>query len=122
MILVKYNKIRPNERRPPGSQSSKNSSEDDKNVNKKKMGIFGECPSPKSSKLTTEDDIKVLLVREKEHNDIKVLVAREKEYSWIVKTEKVPSGESLLKLFGKILFETAADSVNFFCFREIFII
>lgn len=40
------------------------------------------------------------------------MIEAEKEYSWIVKTEKIPSGESLLKLFGKMLFETAGEMVN----------
>lgn len=35
----------------------------------------------------------------------------DREFSWIVKTEKIPSGESLLKLFGKLLFEAAELTV-----------
>lgn len=39
------------------------------------------------------------------------LINTEKEYSWVVKTEKVPSGEYLLKLFGRLLFEGATMTV-----------
>ena len=99
-MIVKYNKIKPNERRPPGSQPTKNLSEEDKTLlTLKNLGIFSDAPSPKSLKKTNEDQLRVM-------------IAQEKEYSWIVKTEKVPSGESLLKLFGKILFETASELVT----------
>ena len=56
-----------------------------------------ETVSPKITKKAAEETGKAL--------------NQDKEYSWIVKTEKIPSGESLLKLFGKLLFDTAELTV-----------
>lgn len=38
-------------------------------------------------------------------------LAGETDFAWFVMKEKIPSGEAILKLFGKILFETAEISV-----------
>ncbi len=69
-------------------------SEDDKTMNTlKKIGIYSDQPPLRPTKKIQDDEIKYL-------------IDNAQEYPWMVKTEKVPSGESLLKLFGKVLFET----------------
>ena len=40
-------------------------------------------------------------------------VQAEIDFPWVVMKEKIPSGEMILKLFGRILFETAEINVYF---------
>ncbi len=60
------------------------------------FGNYNEAASPKLVKRGLDDNANNIL-------------GGEREYSWVVKTEKIPSGESLLKLFGKLLFDNAID-------------
>jgi len=91
--ITKYGKIGLNERRPPQNVNSKS----DEERAFRNIGNYSDVTSPKLAKRGGDDSASNF-------------TSAEKEYSWVVKTEKIPSGESLLKLYGKLLFENATDT------------
>lgn len=78
-----------------------NSNKSDEERAFRNLGNYNEIASPKLAKRAADDSASSVFFS-----------GSEKEYSWVVKTEKIPSGESLLKLFGKLLFENATDLVR----------
>ena len=99
-IAASKDKIKPNDKR-----FSSNSSQNWKAVSLEEEKLL---VSKKKSKNLDNAPSQIL---KRPQDDQHKLINTDKEYSWVVKTEKVPSGEYLLRLFGRVLFEGATMTV-----------
>jgi hypothetical protein len=93
--------------------------------NTKKPLTDSPAPTPKTQQNEEEKDFVIrtkksyaeeeestpTLIFKKKQDDQSPTLNGAKEYSWIVKTDKLPGGDSLIKLFGKLLFDSAALAV-----------
>lgn len=110
LFLDKTGKIKLNNRKGGTIGSLRKLSSDDKLIDIPSPDIISPDKTPRNrgeSMRSARDDS----VKSFREESMRSLATGETDFAWVVMKEKIPSGEAILKLFGKILFETAEINV-----------